>query len=122
MTKPHDKAIEAACEEFWVDSWKELHPGTRHKLREMMAKAIAAYERAMWRPKINWEDAEDPIVKLLVQYPVDKFVAEYEYGEDGYVPDEAERALIEDAIYGFITDLHEKMRAALPLPPVPEGE
>lgn len=42
-------AIEAACEKFWVDSWKELHPGTRHKLREMMAKAIAAYERAMWR-------------------------------------------------------------------------
>lgn len=47
MTNPHDKAIEAACERCWGDSWKELHPGTRHMLREVMAEAIAAYEREL---------------------------------------------------------------------------
>lgn len=110
MTNPHDKAIEAACEEFWVDSWKELHPGTRHKLREMMAKAIAAYERAMWRPIeeaphnrtviLGWRDWRDG--KWCME------VGAAAWGER--VGDYSNRSQ-----HGSATHFR-------PLPPVPEGE
>lgn len=49
MTNPYDMAIEAACEEFWGNNWKNGN-ARDPELVEAMRAAIAAYERAMWRP------------------------------------------------------------------------
>lgn len=48
-----EKAIEAACVEFTrgdMPSWRRWEEDERNETREAMARAIAAYERAMWRP------------------------------------------------------------------------
>lgn len=72
---------------------------------------------------VNWEDAESPIVKLFVGYDVEGYVEEYELcGDDGYYsPNEHERTILVDAIYGVVSDVHEKLRALLPSPPSSEA-
>jgi len=61
-----EKAIEAACVEFTrgdMPSWRRWEEDERNETREAMARAIAAYERAMWRP----EGEAEPEVEYLVQ-------------------------------------------------------
>jgi len=65
---------------------------------------------------VDWEDAENPLVKLFVGYDVEGYVEEYELrGDEGdYSPNEQERVILTDAIYGVISDVHEKLRKLLP--------
>ena len=65
---------------------------------------------------VNWEDAENPLVKLFVGYDVEGYVEEYELCGDGgdYSPNEQERVILTDAIYGVISDMHGKLRKLLP--------
>ena len=68
---------------------------------------------------INWENPADPVVKLFVGFDVEAYVAEYELrSDDGcYAPNEQEKTLIHDAIYGVIGNLHEELRKLLPSTP-----
>lgn len=74
--------------------------------------------------KINWEDANDPAVKLFVGYDVEGYVEEYEFCADEgyYTPNESEKSLLIDAIYGVVSDIHEKLRALIPSSPGVEAE
>lgn len=49
-----EKAIEAACvaatEDEVEGSWEMLSPFQQERVRRHMRRAIAAYEKAMWRP------------------------------------------------------------------------
>lgn len=60
---------------------------------------------------IDWNNPEDPAVKLFVGFYVEGYVEEYEYcGEGGdYVPNSKEKMLIIDAIYGVLSNLHANM-------------
>lgn len=55
MTNPHDKAIEAAAEVLFRESgtqvlWKDAGREAHKIWIDAARAAIAAYERAMWRP------------------------------------------------------------------------
>jgi hypothetical protein len=65
---------------------------------------------------IDWENPEHPAVKLFVGFDVEGYVEEYELcGEDGdYSPNEQERVLLVDAIYGVVSNLHEELRKLIP--------
>ncbi len=108
----NEKALEAACKAVQTASHWSYH-------EKDIRAAIEAYERAS-APVVNWENSEDPVVKLMVQFPVHEYVAAYEYGDHGYSPNEWESDLIIDAIYGALSDVHEKLRGIFPLPSAPE--
>jgi hypothetical protein len=61
---------------------------------------------------VNWDNPEDPVVKLFVGFDVEGYVEEYELCSDGgdYTPNEQERTLLVDAIYGVVSNLHEELR------------
>jgi hypothetical protein len=62
-----EKAIEAACVEFTrgdMPSWRRWEEDERNETREAMARAIDAYERAMWRPVS--ECPPDKFIQYLV--------------------------------------------------------
>ncbi|MDW5313750.1 hypothetical protein [Rhizobium sp. PL01] len=71
---------------------------------------------------IDWENPEHPAVKLFVGFDVEGYVEEYELcGEDGdYSPNEQERVLLVDAIYGVVSNLHEGLRKIIPSSSVAE--
>jgi hypothetical protein len=65
---------------------------------------------------VNWDDPNNPAVKLFVGFDVEGYVEEYEFcADDGYyTPNDNEKSLLIDAIYGVVGDLHEKLRAIIP--------
>lgn len=115
MTNPHDKAIEAAvksAKEMMIHmGWLEPgHQGPSEVIYRVVESAIAAYERAMWRPIeeaphnrtviLGWRDWRDG--KWCME------VGAAAWGER--VGDYSNRSQ-----HGSATHFR-------PLPPVPEGE
>ena len=64
---------------------------------------------------VDWNNADDPIVKMLVDFDVEGYVEEYELrGDDcDYTPNEQEKLLIIDAINGVVGNIHERLRQLL---------
>jgi hypothetical protein len=60
-------------------------------------------------------DARDTITRLFVDFDVTAWVGDYEFvGDDGcHVPTDHERALLEDAIAGVVSEIHEQLRPPL---------
>lgn len=71
---------------------------------------------------IDWNNPEDPVVKLFVGYDVEGYVEHYEFvSNDGeYSPNEQEKTLIDDAISGVICELHEQLQKIVPSTPSPQ--
>ncbi len=67
---------------------------------------------------IDWNNPNDPVVKLFVGFDVEDYVEDYELRGAGgdYTPNEQEKTLITDAVYGVIGNLHEELRKLIPSP------
>lgn len=65
---------------------------------------------------VDWDNPNDPAVKLFVGFDVEAYVDEYELrGDEGdYSPNEQEKTLLVDAIYSVVGNLHESMRKLIP--------
>jgi hypothetical protein len=90
--------------------------------------AISSLEAALSAAEpvhtVDWDNPNDPVVKLFVGFDVETYVNEYELrGDEGdYSPNEKEKTLMVDAIYGVVSNLHEavrKLSSSSPTPPQP---
>lgn len=74
-----EKAIEAACVEFTrgdMPSWRRWEEDERNETREAMARAIDAYERAMWRPVEEAPHDETVLLGCEQQWPSRVWISE----------------------------------------------
>jgi hypothetical protein len=60
-------------------------------------------------------DARDTVTRLFVDFDVAAWVGDYEFDGDGgcHAPTEEERALLEDAVSGVVSEIHELLRPLL---------
>jgi len=79
------------------------------RIRSALALPLAVQESE----PVDWDNPDDPVVSLFVGYDVEDYVEEYEFCGDGgdYSPNEQEKTILVDAIYGVVSDLHGKYRA-----------
>lgn len=107
------------CNQYWEDGH---HPQCESfKAQALAQSGRSSAEPVAWPP--NWNDANDPWVKLFVGYDINEYLSDYEFrGDNGdYTPNEADLTLLHDAIAGVVGELHEKAQA-LATPPVGRQE